>query len=355
MQSASDLAAELARDAEAVCCTYLSNGRRQGHYWIVGDLGNNPGRSLYVRLHGPMRGRGAAGKWRDAATGEHGDLLDLIRETCGLVDFADVAEEARRFLGAPRPAATEQRRTKASTETGSPDAARRLFKMSRPIQGTLAESYLAGRGITDLADTSALRFHPSCYYRPDRHGPTETWPALIAAVTDGAGRIIGAHRTWLDPEGFSDRRLGKAPIDTPRRAMGRLVGHGVRFGAPTDILAVGEGIETVLSVRQAFPGLSCIAPLSAGHLGALDLPSDLRRLYVLRDADPAGDAAVERLLDRAAAADIDALPLTPRREDFNEDLMAFGAEQLRADLRGQLAPEDVTRLMPRIRSHSAAG
>jgi len=73
---ASDIARRLAREAEAVCRYYLSNGRRQGRYWIVGDVDNTPGRSLYVRLTGPPSGKGAAGKWTDAATGEHGDLLD---------------------------------------------------------------------------------------------------------------------------------------------------------------------------------------------------------------------------------------------------------------------------------------
>jgi len=68
--------ARLARDAEAVCHYYLSNGRRSGRYWIAGDVQNTPGRSLYVRLSGPDYGPGAAGKWTDAATGEHGDLLD---------------------------------------------------------------------------------------------------------------------------------------------------------------------------------------------------------------------------------------------------------------------------------------
>ena len=75
---ASELARRLAANAEAVCRHYLSNGYRQGRYWLVGDVGNTPGSSLYVRLHGPEAGRGAAGKWTDAATGEHGDLLDLI-------------------------------------------------------------------------------------------------------------------------------------------------------------------------------------------------------------------------------------------------------------------------------------
>ena len=74
----SDLAQRLAQNVEAVCRTYLSNGHRAGGYWLVGDAENNPGSSLFVRLEGPDSGKGAAGKWTDAATGEHGDLLDLI-------------------------------------------------------------------------------------------------------------------------------------------------------------------------------------------------------------------------------------------------------------------------------------
>ena len=63
--TASELARRLAGKAEDVCRHYLSNGSRQGRYWLVGDVGNAPGRSLYVRLHGPEAGRGAAGKWAD--------------------------------------------------------------------------------------------------------------------------------------------------------------------------------------------------------------------------------------------------------------------------------------------------
>src|SRR5579863_8054883 len=101
-RDASDLARRLARDAEGVCRHYLSNGRRAGRYWLVGDVHNAPGRSLFVRLNGPETGKGAAGRWRDAATAEYGDLLDVIRESCGLADFRDVANEARRFLSLPR-------------------------------------------------------------------------------------------------------------------------------------------------------------------------------------------------------------------------------------------------------------
>ena len=99
---AADLARCLARDAEAVCRRYLSNGRRRGRYWVVGDVGNTPGRSLFVRLIGPDCGKGAAGKWTDAATGQHGDLLDLIALNRELERLCDVLDEARSFLSLPR-------------------------------------------------------------------------------------------------------------------------------------------------------------------------------------------------------------------------------------------------------------
>jgi hypothetical protein len=340
-ETASDLARRLAGQAEAVCRHYLSNGRREGYYWLVGDARNSPGRSLFVRLHGPDSGKGAAGKWTDAATGEHGDLLDLIALNRGLDRLRDALDEARTFLSLPRPDLGQlTRRETPPAARGSPESARRLFAMSQLISGTVAEAYLRRRGITALHAGGALRFHPRCYYRTDADAPTETWPALIAAVTDLNGRITGAHRTWLDPSG-----RGKAPIDTPRRAMGHLLGHGVRFGVATDVMAAGEGIETMLSLRGIMPSLPMIAALSANHLAAILFPGTLRRLYIARDADPAGDTALAILNDRAAEAGIEALTLSPALGDFNEDLLHLGTGELRASLRIQLAPEDVVRFI----------
>jgi hypothetical protein len=340
-RDASELARRLARDAEAVCRHYLSNGRRQGRYWMVGDVRNTPGRSMFVRLSGPESGPGAAGRWTDSASTEYGDLLDVIRESCGLVDFRDVADEARRFLSLPH---SEPRRSpkpvRTPVPTGSPEAAQRLFAISQPITGTLAAAYLRHRGITTLHDTASLRFHPRCYYRPDEHSTTETWPAMIAAVTDLSGAITGVHRTWLSPDG-SD----KAPIETQRKAMGGLLGHAVRFGTADEVLAVGEGIETMLSLRCALPAMPMAAALSANHLAALLLPLTLRRLYIARDADASGDMAFAALTERAEAAGIEALALSPRTDDFNEDLQAFGLDALQAALRIQLAPMDVVRFM----------
>src|SRR3546814_2115253 len=194
---AAELARRLARDAEAVCRHYLPNGRRHGRYWLVGDVRNTPGRSLYVRLTGPESGPGAAGKWTDAATSEHGDLLDLIALNRGLDAFRDVLDEARRFLCLPRSQPLHPTR-EPLPPSGSPEAARRLFRTSRPIAVTHAEAYLRARGITARLDWPSLRFHPALWYRADRDSVRESWPGLLAAVTDADGRITGVHRTWLD-------------------------------------------------------------------------------------------------------------------------------------------------------------
>lgn len=336
---AHDLSRRLADRAEAACRHYLSNGRREGRYWLVGDIRNTPGRSLFVRLQASAKG--PAGKWTDAATGEHGDLLDVIRGSLGLLDFVDVAEEARTFLSLPHPEpepATPPRRVMPAP-SGSVEAARRLFAMSQPIARTLAETYLRRRGITLLHGTANLRFHPRCYYKPD-DGPTETWPAMIAAVTDPSGRITGVHRTWLAPDG-SD----KAPVDTPRKAMGDLLGCTVRIGVAGDVMAAGEGIETMLSLRQVLPSMAMAPALSAAHLAAILFPPALRRLYILRDNDPAGDAARDTLIERAKAEGIEAIPLSPALGDFNEDLQRLGFDALWTGVRVQLAPEDVVRFM----------
>ena len=305
----------------------------------MGDVRNTPRRSMYVRLNDSSRG--PAGKWTDAATGEHGDLLDVIGESCGLVDFKHVADEARTFLSMP-PADPEPRQQSRQSPAphGSPEAARRLFGMSQPIMGTLVHAYLRERGITDLRGTGSLRFHPRCYYRLAEHSPPETWPAMIAAVTDLNGKITGAHRTWLDP-----RRRDKAPIDTPRRAMGDLLGNAVRFGVAGDVMAAGEGIETVLSIRQVLPAMPMLAALSAAHLAAILFPSTLRRLYIVRDNDPAGDGARDSLIERANAVGIEAIVISPALGDFNEDLLTRGIDALRTQARSQVAPQDVARFM----------
>jgi hypothetical protein len=165
---------------------------------------------------------------------------------------------------------------------------------------------------------------------------------MVAAVTDSNGTLTGVHRTWLDPAA-----LDKAPIATPRRAMGNLLGHGVRFGKAGAVMAAGEGIETMGSLLAIMPDMPMIAGLSAAHLAGIAFPGNLRRLYIARDDDPAGDAAVKILTGRAVAAGIEAMPLVPLLGDFNEDLCLLGAVRLYERVRMQLATSDAMCHAPR--------
>lgn len=329
---------QLSRNALAACRHYLPAGRREGQYWMVGNVAGDPGRSLYVRLIDSNRGK--AGKWVDAATGEHGDLLDLICLNQHCRGIGDAIREAQRFLGLPShsPSEPSPELRPSKVQPGSTAAARRLFAAARPLTGTLAAHYLQARGITRANGLEALRFHPRCYYRPssnDAIGIARDYPALVCAVTDDAGRQTGVHRTWLDPDGTS-----KAAVASPRRSLGNIAGHAIRIGVQEDIMVAGEGLETMLSLREALPALPVLAATSSAHLAAISFPPQTVRLYVARDGDAAGDAAFAALSRRARSAGIETIALIPQLGDFNDDLLAAGHHQLALDLLDQLHPAD---------------
>ena len=312
---AAGIAAALAARAEDVCRRYLPNGRRLGRYWICGDLDGARGRSLFVRLSGS----GKPGGWTDAATGQHGDLLDLIRYRSGAPTLRAALDEARAFLALP---------AAPSSGSGEPydatEAARRLWRRCRAIDGSHAERYLHARGLSRCR-FAALRFHPELRYR---EGSTvRRLPALVAAVTGSDGAITGVQRTWLDP-----RSPAKAGLAAPRKALGRVYGLAVRFGVPSDDapLVVGEGIETVLSLVAAVPEIRAAAALSAGSLGAFAPPAGVARLVIARDNDEDGALAAERLARRCARAGVAATVIVPVGGDFNDDLVDLGAAALRA-------------------------
>jgi hypothetical protein len=332
---ARDLSAQLADRVEAVCRHYLSNGRRSGAYWIVGDTGNARGRSLFVRLTGPTQGKGAKGKWQDSATDEHGDLLDLIAAREGHRTLKDTLAEARRFLGKPGRALdygyARERDRKLKTDTSF--IARRIWSEGLPLAGTIAERYLCCRSL-EPPYPDDLRFHPGLEYRCYRTGEITHHPALLAAVRDASGTLKGIQRTWLAPEG------GKARLYDPRRSLGHLHGNGLWLrhddrDHPSGTLLIGEGVETVLSLRDATPGAALVAALSASHLSAFILPPWVRHLVIVRDNDPAGIRAARRLAARAEALGKSVTIFRPVLKDFNADLRQLGRQVLTATIQRQ--------------------
>ena len=285
---AAAVAAALALQAEEVCRRYLPQGRRLGRYWICGDLDGARGRSLFVRLSGS----GKPGKWTDAATGEHGDLLDLIRYRTNAPTLRAALDEARAFLALPAARATASDAPYDATE-----AARRLWRRCRAIDGSHAERYLQARGLSRCR-FAALRYHPELRYREG--ASVRHLPALVAAVT-GDAPVIGnpgqaAACLACSAPGSIRARPPRRASPSPRKALGRIHGLAVRFGVPAADapLVVGEGIETVLSLVTAVPEIAAAAALSAGSLGAFAPPPGVARLV-----DRAGQRRGRRARGRA--------------------------------------------------------
>ena len=249
--------------------------------------------------------------------------------------MSDTLAEARRFLG--QPASTfddgyaRERDPKIKADTSF--IARRIWSEGLPLAGTVAEVYLSNRRLK-APYPADLRFHPRLEYRCYPTGEVTEHPALLAAVRDLSGALRGIQRTWLAPEG------GKALLADPRRSLGHLHGNGVllRHGDPdhpSSTLLIGEGVETVLSLRDAIPSAALVAALSASHLAGFILPPHVRHLFIARDNDPAGIRAARRLAARAAVAGISVTILRPVLKDFNADLRQLGFAVLTATIQRQ--------------------
>jgi putative DNA primase/helicase len=188
--------------------------------------------------------------------------------------------------------------------------ARRLWEESRPFKHSVAEAYLRRRAVpAGLWESAALRFHPRMTSLDDR----AKRPALVAAICDAQGALQGVQVTLLSAHGTA-----KAAVATPRRVIGKLMGGAVRLAEAHDELAVGEGVETMLTASEVF-GVPAWAALSADNLARLIICHPLRRLIIAADNDDAGMRAAESLRARIVSStivDIEAAP--PGFNDWND-------------------------------------
>jgi hypothetical protein len=190
--------------------------------------------------------------------------------------------------------------------------ARKIWGQGIDIKGTLAETYLKGRGIRDGASPS-LRYYPRLY-----HSPTEQeLPAMLSAVKVG-NRITAIQRTYLKRDGS-----GKADVEPNKMSLGSMTGGAVHFGEPDLVLGLAEGVETALSVVQQFD-IPVWAILGCKNMPNVILPelplASEVRLYVDGD-DDGRDAAVDagrRYTDEGRRVYV--CP-APDNKDWNDVLM----------------------------------
>ncbi|MRX49903.1 hypothetical protein GI374_05435 [Paracoccus sp. S-4012] len=238
------------------------------------------------------------------------EVLTALRDR-GLVDRHDRPQP---------PSTSEIARRKAEDEAEAVRRERQALSVWRealPVHGTVAETYLRGRGITCTLPDS-LRFHPACW-----HGATiQRLPALVARV-DGLPRLA-VHRTYLRADG-----TGKAEVDPPKAMLGAALGGAVCLCEAEGPLVVAEGVETALSLASGLlrTPATVWAALSAAGVAGLRLPEGIpHRLTIAADGDTAGRKATHKLAECATALGwaVSLLP-APEGRDWNDILMLKGA------------------------------
>ena len=263
--NATEISAALSARAEDVCRRYLPRGRKQGRYWTIGDTSGAKGRSLFVRLAPP----GIPGKWTDGATNQHGDLLDLIRLRTGGASLRHAMEEAHAFLSLPPSAPAN-----GGDYAGGYDreeAARRLWRRCRPIDGTHAEAYLHARAIGHCrfpALAVSSRSHPSGQMTAST--ASRRWSLLSPAMTAPSRAYNALGLTPTVPEKANLVRPAQSAWTRPRPEPYASAGP-----PPARPCLPAKVSKPCYLLVTAVPGIHAAAALSAGSLGAFEPPQDL--------------------------------------------------------------------------------
>lgn len=251
------------------------------------------------------------------ADGKNGRLLlDCKKSGCDFAEILAAAGVSPADYTAPDPSILAQREAERRAEAEKrARQAQGLWQEAQPVAGSLAETYLRGRGITcPLPET--LRFHPACW-----HPTAKRFPALVALVEGGEGFAV--HRTYLATDG-----TGKAAVDPAKAMLGAVSGGAVRLTDGQGPLVVAEGIETALSlVSGLLRGPATVwAALSTSGMAGLRLPDRKNgKLTIAPDGDAAGREAAHKLAEHAHALgwQVSQLP-TPDGRDWNDILQMKG-------------------------------
>lgn len=193
------------------------------------------------------------------------------------------------------------------------------------IERSPAEYYLRGRGLWVGADEhgelgldrwpSSLRYRPDVWCRESRDASgLDKLPAMVAGIWHLSGKMLGAHRTYLNIDGWDHSQksgiVTKARLNDAKMTIGPTLGgyipinkgthsHTLRdIPEGTDIY-LSEGIEDGLSVACGAPHLRIIAGVSLSKLASVQLPPQMGALVFIMQRDNDGSAAagaVERAI-----------------------------------------------------------
>ena len=191
-----------------------------------------------------------------------------------------------------------------------------ILAKCKPEPSEVHRAYFQNRGIPSAADlrSPSLLYHPGLPYyvngKPllDGKGGWKTWAAIVGRASSSSG-WLGLHRIYLTKDGHkATDEIRQAANDAgldgdfdckPMLSINGMVGGAVRLGKAGKVLAVGEGIETMLAVSIGLGGFMSVAAAgTAALLSQIEVPEQVERLLVFADNDTSGEYAANALQSR---------------------------------------------------------
>lgn len=258
---AAEISDRLSASAEQVAAMLLAGGKRSGQFWMAGDVQGGEGESLKVYLQGDK-----AGRWKDYATGEGGDLLDLWAETRGQ-SITEAMADAADWLGIrPDPVREPQRK----------------FSAPQPKTERLKATHMGWLGSRELDPEVVERF---------KVASEGDWIAFPSYDPDGNLFAI-KYRT-------RDKKMRSAPDCRPGLYGWQALPERARSVA----LVEGE-IDAIAMTQYGMPALS--VPNGGGGGGKqsgwieeeFDRLARFDTIFLALDTDEPGQQAAEEIMDR---------------------------------------------------------
>lgn len=249
--------------------------------------------------------------------GAFGDHVTVLR----LLDGMDFTRAIEALSGDRFPTVAPEDRAKAMAEDAKARAesisdARYMWGKCLPIRGTRGELYLREtRGLT-LEFPSSVRFGMVPTSRDDNGNWKRPLPAVVFAVTDGAGAVVGLQRVFLTDDG-RQKRWGKRS----KLSLGRPRGGAVRLSSVGEIV-ICEGPEDGLSLAQELPHRAVWVALGTAMMPEIEIPPSAKLVTVAGQNDKPGRAAVDVALERFRELGITAHSMFPPDgfKDWNDAL-----------------------------------
>jgi hypothetical protein len=295
--------------------------------------------SLMIHVMGPKEGL-----WHNFETGKGGNIFALLMETQGC-SFKEALMTAAQFAGVeigkcafspshPQKSSSESLKiTKESLEQeDTQKTIHHLFKVSKGVHGTIAETYLKNHRRIDCTLPSDLRFLSK--------GTTFTYKgeskilkhdSLAAFARDTQGTIQSVQLTKLNKNGsratIQGEKLPKIHYGSPKGAF-----ITVQYAPQSPRVFLAEGLETALSIKMVDVKGTII---SVGGIHNLKNYNDeAKEIVLVCDHDKPGSPASKTIADTKQHYEKKGLSvqtLMPKTlgHDFNDVLKEQGVESVK--------------------------